>query len=676
MRPALPAVAILAFVSCIQIDRPITDLPPLAERPLDPGRVTARRLNRAAYNNTVRDLLFTELRPADSFPPDDFAHGWDHLADALTLSPLHLELYEQAADALIEAELRNPVVPEQTWAFAGDDERLTATSGAAFGENFMLWTNGSLTTTIHVPHDGVYELGASLAAQQAGPDLARAGLLVDGRRVAEVEVTGEMAYNPYTVRVELSAGPRAVGASFLNDYWNPDLGEDRNLLVGRIWLTGPIGLEGEPTEARARYYPCEPESGSACRASILRAFAERAWRRPPDDAGLAMLTDLAEQAIELGSDPDEAVHVGIKAALLSPRFLFVLELPDDPASPLDRPLDPYELASRLSYFLWSSMPDDALLAKAADGSLADPAVLEAEARRMLADPRASSLVDNLAGQWLYLRAVDDIEPDYATFPAFDDALRTSMRAELDRFVASVLLGDHSMLDLLTEEQTFLDARLAAHYGVPAPGEPWSPAYVPDQGRVGLLGKAGLLAALSFPTRTSPVKRGQWVMAHLLCEDPPPAPAEVEGLPGSDGEPRSVRERLEQHRADPACATCHKVMDPIGFSMENFDAIGAFRTHDVDGSRIDASGTWPGGPHFVDAADLSFALAEDPRVASCMVRNVFAYALARPPTIDDIPYLDGIVADFVEGDHRFSALAAAIVRSEPFRLQAAAPEVSR
>jgi hypothetical protein len=668
------AVLALALAACAPA--PQADLPPLAERVADPGRVTARRLNRSEYDNTVRDLLSTALRPSASFPPDDTAHGWGHMADALSLSPLHLELYEQAADALIEAELTNPVVPPRAWAFHGTDEGLVATGGAAFSDFFMLWTNGSLTTVVHVPHAGRYRLAARLGATQGGPDLARAALLVGGRRVREVEVSGEQVFADHAVEVELAAGPTTIGVSFLNDFWDPDAGEDRNLLIESFRLDGPFGLVGEPTEARRRFYPCDPEDGPACRAEIVRGFAAQAWRRPPDPEGLALLTRVTEGAIAREATAEQAVHAGIKAALLSPRFVFRLEPDPDPASPTARPLDGYELASRLSYFLWRSMPDDRLFALAADGALTNPDTLEAEARRMLADPKARALVDDLAGQWLYLRAVDDIEPDYATFPTFDDDLRASMRRELDLFVEDILLGDRSMLDLLTEERTFVDARLAAHYGVRAPDSGFGPAFMPDQGRVGLLGKAGLLAALSFPTRTSPVKRGQWVMAHLLCEAPPPAPAEVEGLPDAEGPPLSLRERMERHRQDPACATCHRVMDPIGFSLERFDAIGAFRTRDVDGTEIDPSGTWPGGPHFADGADLSFALAEDPRVASCMVRNVFAYALGRPPGVPDIPYLDAIAADAAAADHRFAALAAAIVRSEPFRFKRGEPQEAR
>lgn len=672
MRPTLLA---LALVACS--GSPSTDLnaDPRAE---DPGRVTARRLNRSEYNRTVRDLLFTDLRPADSFPPDDFAHGWDHMADALTLSPLHLELYEQAADALIAQELRNPIVPEGTWFFDANDPELVATTGAAGSTGYMLWSNGSLVGTARLDHPGTYTFTASLAATQAGPDLARAALTIDGANVATFEVTGERRYAEYTTEVELTAGAHTVGVAFLNDYYNPELGEDRNLLVERFQLDGPFGTPDEPTAARSLYYTCAPDSGASCRADILRGFARRAWRRPPSADGLSMLTGLTEGAIALGADPEEAVHTGIKAALLSPRFLFRLELGDDPTAAVSRPLDPYELASRLSYFLWRSMPDEELFELAASEQLLEPEILEQQTRRMLADPRATSLIDDLAGQWLYLRAVDDIEPDYATFPDFDGALRDDMRAELDHFVAEIVLEDRSMLDLLTEEQTWVSARLAEHYGVAPPIEhdqDLGPVYLDEQGRAGLLGKAGLLTALSFPTRTSPVKRGQWVMAHLLCEDPPPAPAEVEGLPEHEGEPLSLRERMERHREDPACATCHKVMDPIGFSMENFDAVGAFRTHNVDGTQIDPSGSWPGGPSFADSADLSFALAEDPRVASCMVRNVFAYALARPAGIEDIPYLDRIDHAFEEGEHRFATLAVSIVLSEPFRRTRGEPEVT-
>ena len=355
--------------------------------------------------------------------------------------------------------------------------------------------------------------------------------------------------------------------------------------------------------------------------------------------------------------------------LVSPRFLFRLELDPDPTAETSRPLDGYEMASRLSYFLWRTTPDDELLALAADDELQDDEVLQAQVERMLADPRADTVVTEYAGQWLAIRAIDDVEPDYALFPGFDDELRVSMRGEMEAFAGDILLSDRSMLELLTAEQTWVDRRLAEHYGVAPPSrDGFVKVDVPSHPRPGLFGKAGLLTALSFPKRTSPVKRGQWVMANLLCEAPPPAPAAVEGLDEEGTEGLTLREKMQKHREDPACATCHRVMDPIGFSMENYDAVGAWRTADAEGYTIDASGSWPGGPTFADAGELASALARDPRVPDCMAQTTFAYALGRPATIEDRPYLEGVQERFAQRGYRFEALATAIVLSEPFRTQ--------
>ena len=648
---------------------------PLArpERTPDPGRGTARRLNRDEYNNTVRDLLLTDLRPADGFPDDDTAHGWDNMADALSLSPLHVEMYEQAADRLIETELPSPVAEPVEHFFEGESGALDATTGAPTGDHYNLWSNGSLTATVRIEHDGEYLIEARLGATQAGGEVARAALLVDGRTVATVDVTGQRAFAAYPARVELTAGAHQVGVAFLNDFYDPDAGQDRNLLVDWFRLEGPLGATGEPTAARARYYTCTPTGQDrSCAEEVLVGFATRAWRRPPDADGQRLLLTVFDAAVDAGADWEEAVHAGIKAALLSPRFLFRLEVDPAPGDPVPRPLDGYELASRLSYFLWRSMPDDRLLALAADDELQDPEVLRAEVRRMLQDPRADTLVTDYAGQWLHIRAVGEVEPDYATFPGFDDALRQAMQTELELFAADIILGDRPMHELLTADETWVNPRLAAHYGVRAPDPSgWAPTTITDHPRTGLLGKAGLLTALSFPLRTSPVKRGAWVMEALLCEAPPPAPAAVEGLP-ADVEGLPLREQMERHREDPACATCHRVMDPIGFSMENYDAVGAWRTEDDLGHAIDASGTWPGGPVFDDVSDLSQALATDDRIPGCITEKTFAYALGRPAGIEDIPYLDGIEADFVAGEQRFSVLAEAIVLSEPFRLRRGEP----
>lgn len=647
------------------------------ERPLDAGRVTVRRLNNSEYDNTVRDLLLTDLRPAgELFPVDDSAHGWDNMADALSLSPLHIEMYEQAADTLIAVELADPHVEPVESFYEAEGDGVVATTGGVSGDFYNLWSRGSLTADLTIETPGTYVLTARLGATQGGPALARAAFLVDDIAVREVDVPGQREFDTWSVEVELTRGIHNVGVSFLNDYYDSESGADRNLLVDWFSLEGPQGVTGEPTRARARYYTCNPADADedACAAEILDNFAARAWRRPPDAEGSAMLRAVYDDARADGADWEQAVHNGIKAAMLSPRFVFRLELDESPTSAESRPLDAYELANRLSYFLWRTMPDDILMEKAADGSLLQDDVLLEEVERLLGHPNADTLVSDYAGQWLNIRAIADVEPDYALFPDFDDALRTSMQREIELFADDIIRNDRPMVELLTSDTTFVDARLAAHYGLPAPeGDGFEPVVIEDHPRVGLMGKAGLLTALSFPKRTSPVKRGAWVMEHLLCEAPPPAPANVEGLPEDEGEGLSLRERMERHRADPACATCHRVMDPIGFSMEHYDAVGAWRMEDDEGNAIDAAGTWPGGPQFEDAADLSYELAEDSRVPRCMVQKTFAYAMGRPAGIEDIPYLERMESAFAVGEHRFSALARAIVLSDTFRTRRGEPE---
>lgn len=681
MRAPLTTITLLAAVqlgaSCATdpADRDVIR-PTAPDRVEDPGRVTVRRLNSTEYNNTVRDLLFTELRPADLFPTDDVAGGWDHMGDALTVSPLHVEMYEQAAQQLVATELSNPAVEPATYFYEGESDEVEGTTGAAYADFYNLWSRGSLTAVVTVANDGTYALTASLGATQGGPDLAQAALQVDGFDAAIVDVTGEREFNRYSTEVTLTRGVHTIGVAFLNDFYDPDLGEDRNLLVDWFELEGPTDAVGEPSLARTTYYTCDPavDGEESCATEVLTGFATKAWRRPPDADGLAMLTGLYELARDEGADWEQAVATGLEATLLSSRFLFRPELDDAPTSPDARALDGYELASRLSYFLWRTMPDDRLMALADDGTLLVDDVLEAEVRRMLEDPRRVDFVDDFTGQWLNIRAISNVEPDYALFPAFDDALRQSMQGEVAHFAADIFLNDRPMLDLLTSDETWVDARLAEHYGIEPPsGRGFSKVVVDNHPRVGLMGKAGLLTSLSFPKRTSPVKRGQWVMDNLLCEAPPPAPAAVEGLP-EDSEGKSLRERMAQHRTDPACATCHRVMDPIGFSMEKYDAVGAWRDTYQDGSEIETSDSWPGGPEFADAEDLSYALAEDSRVPRCMVQKAFSFALARPAGIEDLPYLNRIETDFAAGEYRFSDLAVAIALSEPFRYRRGEPEV--
>jgi len=648
----------------------------------DPGRVTLHRLNRAEYNNTVRDLLLTTLTPADDFPFDDFGYGFDNVAEVLSISPLHLEMYELAADQLLDELLAATTpIPAAVQHFEAESQ-LTATTGASNGTAWNLWSNGTASTTVSLPSGGHYVLSARLWANQAGDALAQASLLVDGAALSTVDVPETAAPGAlYSAEVDLAyGGEHSVGVRFENDYYDPTAGLDRNLYVDWVELQGPTDQVLPTPPGYAAVFVCDPGTpnfvDADCAREILAGFTPRAWRRPVTEAEVDGLMGLYQLSRDSSGDWYEGVRLALKAVLISPHFLFRVELDANPTDPTPHPVDPHALASRVSYFLWSSMPDDALFARAEDGTLTDPAVLEAEVARMLADPRAEALVENLAGQWWSIRAVDAAFPDVVAYPTWSEDLRGAYRDEMQRLAHDLLLTDRSMLDLFTRDDTWVDARLAGAYGLPAPaGDSWALTPLPP-GRTGFLTTGGLLTALSYPTRTSPVRRGKWILGNLLCEAPAPPPPGVDTsffVEDDTGAPQSLRDQFEAHRADPVCASCHAVMDPIGFSLEHFDGVGAWRTDDAMGLPIDASGALPDGSSFGDIQDLATQLAADPKIPGCMVEKTFTYALGRPPTPLDLDALDAIESAFIAGDHRFSALAAAIVLSDPFRYRTGEPE---
>lgn len=497
----------------------------------DPGSKTLHRLNRVEYDNTVRDLLGTSLRPAEEFPADDHGYGFDNIADVLALSPLQVELYERAAERLVED------------AFA-DDAR---------------------------------------AKQLVACDLAEEG----------------------------------------------------------------------------------------CATKSVEAFATRAFRRPVEPAELAKLAGFVDLVKGEGGTTFEGVKLAMRAALVSPSFLFRVEVDPDPSVPSAHALNDWEIASRLSYFLWSSMPDPALFAAAAEGKLQDPKELAKHALRMIEDPRSKALVDNFAGQWLAIREMDHVTPEAALFPDFDDTLRRSMRKETELFFAEFMRGDLDLTGLLTADFSFVDARLAEHYGMSSPGADFTKVKIDTSKRRGLFGQGTFLTTSSYPNRTSPVKRGRWVLEQLLCTPPPPPPPGVEGLDKPDGVTGTVRERMEAHRKQPVCASCHQLMDPIGFGLENFDGIGKWRTEEA-GSTIDASGKLPGaGATFAGGSELALALADDARVGRCVAQHLYTYALGRGPEASDQIYLDEIASGTKGAGNRMKDLIVQIVTSEPFRMRRAA-----
>lgn len=642
----------------------------------DPGRVTLRRLSRYEYDNALRDLLGEPGRPgAAVLPDDDIGYGFDNIADVLTISALHVEGWEAVGRAAVEGTLSAPVVPTVT---TFEAEALFSDVGAANGDVWVLWSNGELAAEVTLPADGEYVFRVGAFGSQAGPEPARMALLLDDQVLSQVEVPNTSA-NPgvFEVRFATTAGFHTLAAAFLNDYYMPDdpdpAQRDRNLLVDYLELEGPFGAAVVDPARRARVMVCEP-AGAAdtdCARQVVRAFARSAWRRPVGDDEVDRLMGLVELALGEGDGVDVGLQLAFQAILLSPHFLFKVELDPDPASTTPHRLTEHELATRLAFFLWGSVPDATLLDAADAGNLSDPEQLVAQVDRMLADGRAQALVENFAEQWLLLRALEAADPEYSLFPDFDEPLRQAMATEARLFFGRALAENRPLPALLDADTTFVNPRLAAHYGIEigaAPAVPEAEGFhaVPLAGtpRSGLLTLGGLLTVTSYRTRTSPVRRGKWVLEQLMCSGPPPPPPDVEADLGNVDQALPLRERLAQHRADPRCAGCHDQMDPIGLGLESFDAVGHFRT--MDGPHpVDDSGALPGGVVFRGARELSQILKEDRRFARCYTTKLFTYALGRGMEAHDRCHLEGIHAELADRGHGLKDVVHVLVQSPEF-----------
>jgi hypothetical protein len=630
----------------------------------DPGRVTLHRLNRAEYDNTVRDLLGTTQTPALNFPADDFAFGFDNLADTLTLSPVQLELYELTAQALVNEAMQN-AVPSTTTRY--EAEMIGSDVGAAQGNAWDLYSNGEIDLAGKITAPGDYKVRVRCWQTPAPPDPAHMTLRV-GKQAFGFDITGDDK-SPMVIEQEVmvpSAGT-LVSVSFDNDFYDPMNNLDRNLLVDYIEIEGPIGVTKD-NPLRDRIVTCDfAKAGDPCLREILQAFAERAWRRPVEASEVDRLMKLVEVARSQGDTDEAGLRTALRAILIHPAFLYRVELDPDPTSEASHPLGNYEIASRLSYFLWSSMPDQALFDSAAAGKLQDDAELDAQVDRMLADPKSRAMVDNFAGQWLYTRVLADHQADYQLFPSYDADLAASMKAEADMFFDELLKSNDLAIDsLLKANFTYLDDRLAKHYGLPPPGSQ-KPVRVTLDGaqRGGVLLQGSWLTVTSNPDRTSPVKRGKWILTNLLCSQPPDPPANIPPITKSDLAGKTVREVLDEHVKNPVCASCHQVMDPLGYALENYDAIGAYRTMD-NGLPIDASGTLPDGTAFQNEAEMAAIIAKDPRFPRCVASKMYTYALGRGPTKTDDVWLDQLTKDFTSKGSRLRELVKLIVKSEPFR----------
>jgi mono/diheme cytochrome c family protein len=643
----------------------------------DPGRVTLRRLNRQEYNNTIRDLVGVDLRPADDFPSDDVGYGFDNIGDVLSLSPLLMEKYLTAAEKVSRAAVAAPEDTNKPAHF--EAETLPGASKSSFDTlvGHIFASNGEFGVEYDFPVAGEYKLRARAFGQQAGPEPCKMALRLDGKDLNTVEVRVRRdAAQVYETKTTVPAGKHKFTVAFLNDFYN-DMGggrvQDRNLVVDYFEIQPPLSARGPLPASHKRIIFVEPTPANKLQVArkILAAFASRAYRRPASAVEVDRLVKCVSFAEKQGESFERGIQLAMQSVLVSPHFLFKVELDPAPNNPkASRMLNSYEMASRLSYFLWSSMPDEELFDLAAKGKLQDTKVVAAQVRRMLKDPKARALADNFAGQWLTLRNLASVSPDPKLFPGFDEKLRTAMRTETELFFQAIVGEDRSILDFIDGKFTYLNEPLAKHYGIEGvTGEQFRKVNLTGSERGGLITQASILTVTSNPTRTSPVKRGKWVLEQLLGTPPPPPPPGVEQL--ADDKPNvqltgTLRQRMEQHRKNPSCASCHARMDPIGFGLENYDAVGKWRVKDGD-LPVDASGTLPGSQSFKGPAELKTILkSKKDLFAKSLTEKLMTFALGRGIEPADKCNIDEIIKGVAKRGYRFSAIVDAIVQSDPFR----------
>jgi mono/diheme cytochrome c family protein len=683
----------------------------------NPGRVAVHRLNRAEYANAIEDLLGVRVDAAALLPKDDEADGFDNVASVLTVSPSFLEQYISAARVVTNRALgsRTQRPLSATYRPARGTDQTQHVDGLPLG------TRGGLIVEHLFPADGEYKLninGLAGAGYVRGMEYAHTlVVLIDGRKVFEGRIGGEedleaidqqqaaavAAINGrfQNIPLTVTAGPHRIGVTFVartlaesDDVlgsFKPGALEDRVVRVGSVEVLGPFDPSGvSDTPARQRVFVCTPVSRSSreieaseaeCASQIFANLAERAFRRPLTAQDLEAPLAFYKAARRNG-DFESAIREALPTILASPKFLYRAErTPASVRAGATHRISDLELASRLSFFLTGRPPDAALLAAAQQGGLAQPKALEMHVRRLLAAPQADSLVTSFAVQWLKLRALEDADPDAILFPNFDESLREAFRREAELFVQSVFREDRSVLDLLTADYTFVNERLALHYGIPdVRGTRFRRVSLSDQNRFGLLGKGSVLTVTSYANRTAPVLRGAWILENLMGTPPAAPPPDVEGFPeNKDGEKaRSVREIMELHRAKPSCASCHGIMDPLGFALENFDAIGEWRSADRwAGTPIDASGKLVDGTSIGGPVDLRNALMRRPeQFVQTMTEKLMTYGLGRTVEYYDMPAVRQIVRNAARDDYRFSSLVMGIVKSAPFQMRKSAAEENR
>ena len=697
-RPDAPAIDALASFLETSLDRAAAAKP-------DPGHAAMHRLNRAEYANAIHDLVGLDVDATALLPPDDESNGFDNIADVLRMSPSLMERYLSASWNISREAVGNMNIAPATTTYRvrpdlSQDQHI---------EGLPLGTRGGILVHHYAPLDAEYVIKLRLwrntfDLMRGMEDTHQIEISVDGNQVRLVTAGGhdeflKMTANPgvfgadldkqLTVRIPLKAGPHVIAASTIlrshaekDDLVKPFLRTTIDGLdimgdpsVDRLTVEGPLNPTGPgQTPSRAKIFVCTPQNEKQelpCARKIIATLLRQAYRRPIKDGDLETPLSFYQRRRNGKGSFDAGIESALQFVLSSPEFLFRFEPdPADLAVGAAYQLGDIALASRVSFFLWSRPPDQELLNLAGQGKLHEHAVLDQQVKRMLADGRSDALVDNFAEQWLFLRNLKNSSPDPQIFPDFDDNLRQAMREETKLFFQSIVREDRSVMDLLNADYTFVNERLARHYGIPnVYGSQFRRVALTSEDRRGLLGQGSILTVTSYPNRTSPVQRGKWILTNLLGIPPTPPPPNVPALKeNGEGKPLSLRERMEQHRADPVCAGCHKVMDPIGFALENFDGVGQWRTVD-DGAHIDPSGTLYNGAKVDGPAALRNMLASHSDVfVGVMTEKLVTYALGRGVQYNDMPAVRKIVHDAGAHDFHFSSLVLGTVESVPFEMK--------
>jgi len=642
-----------------------------AAMPPDPGRVTARRLNRAEYTNTIRDLLAVDFRADQNFPTDDSGDGFDNIGDVLTVSPVLMERYLSAAGRISDRAIGSGALPKP----------IEVEYSLRF-KNLRRLDPSTVEATHRFDFDADYEFKIGLPGQR-DKDAAPVTLAVwiDGKVAQTMKVetkpSGLVYFNPYSeerMRVPVPEGDHTLRLGFLDDPFVKTLAKEDiykdsvNKWIGSVTLIGPFASQGVKP-SRQRIFVCNPTTGPACVNRILATLARRAYRRPVTAAEVAALRKFVTLAMSDGQSVEQGIGLALQAMLVSPHFLFHIERDRYPTDPTKvHRVSDVELASRLSYFLWSSTPDEELLSLAERRRLSSPPVLEAQITRMLADPRAFAMAENFAGQWLEVRNLDAIKPDPQKFPAWGPELRDAMKTETRLFFDWILRENRPITEFIDARYTFLNEFLANYYGIDGVAGPeFRRVELRTPERGGVLAHGSVLAVSSYPTRTSVVIRGKYILQNILGAPPPPPPPDVPALDEQAvGTTASLRKQMETHRTNAVCASCHARMDPLGFALENYDAIGRWRTKDGE-FPVDSSGTLPGGKKFSGPAALREILSHRQyEFSRALTEKLLIYSLGRGLGRHDRPTINGITKRLADSGYGFQTLVREVVRSLPFQ----------